>query len=89
MKLFAVWLLTISGAAFAAGGEGGFPLEHMEPDLDDKASLQRGAAAYMNYCLGCHSLKYQRYERMAKTIGLSGEDLCQQFISETKKLLVL
>ena len=27
-------------------------------DASDKASLQRGAQIYMNYCLGCHSLKY-------------------------------
>ena len=29
----------------------------------DKPSLQRGAQIYMNYCLGCHSLKYERYKR--------------------------
>ena len=53
-------LLMISPVlAFAAGG--GYPLDHIEPNLDDKASLQRGAKTYMNYCLGCHSMQYQRY----------------------------
>ncbi|MFT5210179.1 MAG: cytochrome c1 [Flavobacterium sp.] len=54
--------------AFAAGG--GYPLDHIEPNLDDKASLQRGAKAYMNYCLGCHSLQYQRYGRTARDTGI-------------------
>ncbi|KTC91933.1 cytochrome c1 [Legionella cincinnatiensis] len=39
-------------------------------DIDDKASLQRGAKLFMNYCSGCHSLKYLRYNRMAKGLGL-------------------
>ena len=42
----------------------------MEPDLYDQASLQRGAATYMNYCLGCHSLGYQRYKRTAEDLGI-------------------
>ena len=35
----------------------------MTADLNDKDSLQRGMGLYVNYCLGCHSLKFQRYER--------------------------
>ena len=38
-------------------------LEQMTADLNDKESLQRGMGLYVNYCLGCHSLKFQRYER--------------------------
>jgi len=37
----------------------------------DKASLQRGAKLYMNYCAGCHSLQYMRYISMAKDIGIT------------------
>lgn len=40
-------------------------------DLTDKASLQRGAKWYMNYCAGCHSLSYQRYKRTAEDIGIA------------------
>lgn len=39
-------------------------------NIQDKASLQRGAKLFMNYCSGCHSLKYLRYNRMAKGLGL-------------------
>lgn len=54
----------------AAGGNG-FPLEKAPVNLRDQASLQRGAKWYMNYCAGCHSLKYQRYKRLAKDIGIT------------------
>ena len=42
----------------------------MEPDLEDLPSLQRGFRHYVNYCLGCHGLKYQRYERTADDLGI-------------------
>ena len=45
-------------------------LEPMQPNLDDKPSLQRGMRLYMNYCIGCHSLKFQRYERTAIDLGI-------------------
>ena len=34
--------------------------------LNDIESLQRGASTYINYCYGCHSLKYSRWGRVAK-----------------------
>ena len=39
-------------------------------NTDDKASLQRGAVLFTNYCLGCHSLKYLRYEQVAKDLEI-------------------
>jgi ubiquinol-cytochrome c reductase cytochrome c1 subunit len=44
-------------------------------DLDDRASLQRGAKLFVNYCSGCHSLKYMRYSRLAADLGLSEKDV--------------
>src|SRR4249919_3803909 len=69
MALFAGLL---SASAFAS--EGGDTL-HSGTDLGDQASLQRGAKLYMNYCSGCHSLKYLRYSRMAEDLGLSEDDV--------------
>jgi ubiquinol-cytochrome c reductase cytochrome c1 subunit len=43
-------------------------------DVQNKPSLQRGAKLFMNYCSGCHSLKYLRYNRMAEGLGLLGFD---------------
>lgn len=39
-------------------------------DLTNRASLQRGAKYFVNYCLGCHSLKYSRYSRVGEDLGL-------------------
>ena len=43
-------------------------------DLHDQSSLQRGAKIFMNYCSGCHSLRYLRYNRMARDLGLTTFD---------------
>lgn len=51
-----------------------YTLKTAEVDLTDKAALQRGAKLYMNYCSGCHSLKYVRYSQMAKGLGLTTFD---------------
>ena len=64
--------LLISFSAFAAGG--GATLQAGN-DLSDRASLQRGAQLYMNYCAGCHSLKYMRYSRMAEDLGLTEDEV--------------
>jgi ubiquinol-cytochrome c reductase cytochrome b subunit len=49
---------------------GTMPCDQIETDISDKASLQHGAQVYMNYCMGCHSLKYARYNRVAEDLGI-------------------
>lgn len=39
-----------------------------------QAMLQRGGKVFINYCSGCHSLKYLRYGQMAKDLGLTHFD---------------
>ena len=50
-------------------------VEHAGNDIHNAASLQRGARNFVNYCLGCHSAKYVRYNRMAADIGLSEQQM--------------
>lgn len=57
----------------AAGAEVEWNMDPFTPDLYDNASLQRGAKLYVNFCLGCHSLKYQRYGRTATDLGIPEE----------------
>jgi ubiquinol-cytochrome c reductase cytochrome c1 subunit len=64
--------LLLSCSAFAS--EGAATL-HSGTDLGDRASLQRGAKLYMNYCSGCHSLKYMRYSRIGEDLGLSEDEV--------------
>ena len=70
---FAAGLL-LSTVALASETAG---LQQAGTDLEDKASLQRGAQLYMNNCSGCHSLKYLRYARIGEDLGLT-EDEVQQ-----------
>jgi len=65
--------------AVAAGSEyecGTMPCDEFVANPRDKASLQRGAQLYMNYCMGCHYLQYSRYNRVAEDLGIP-EDLFQ------------
>ncbi|MEO6364637.1 MAG: cytochrome c1 [Luteimonas sp.] len=64
--------LVLSVAAVAS--EGG-NTQQAGTDLGDRASLQRGARLYMNYCSGCHSLKYLRYSRIGEDLGLSESEV--------------
>ncbi len=68
---FAAGLLISFGAVAAEGGH----LQQAGTDLGDRASLQRGAKLYLNYCSGCHSLKYLRYSRMADDLGLTEDEV--------------
>jgi ubiquinol-cytochrome c reductase cytochrome c1 subunit len=48
-------------------------------NANDTASLQRGAKLYISYCLGCHSAKYIRYDRMANDLKIDPK-LAQQYL---------
>lgn len=39
-------------------------------DVADLASLQRGARDFVGYCLGCHSLGYERWSRLGKDLKI-------------------
>ena len=69
-KLFAAFVIAaLPALALAAGGHD-VELDKVDIDLSDKASLQDGARTFVNYCMGCHGAKYQRYERVAKDLGI-------------------
>ena len=61
-------------AAFAAeGGTALWQQWHAGNELGDRASLQRGARNFLNYCAGCHSLKYVRYQRVGEDLGIPAD----------------
>ena len=49
-------------------------------DVSDLNSLQRGARNFFNYCAGCHSLKFIRYNQIAQDLGLDESQLVQNLI---------
>lgn len=75
-KICKILLLSV---AFASGAtrasEGGVELMHAGNDVSNVASLQRGARNFVNYCMGCHSAKFVRYNRLAADLGLSEQQV--------------
>ncbi len=71
LTVFAGGMLLSLSVSAASGGD----KLQAGNDLSDRASLQRGAQLYMNYCAGCHSLKYLRYSRMAEDLGLTEDEV--------------
>jgi ubiquinol-cytochrome c reductase cytochrome c1 subunit len=70
----ALFSVALSGPTQAAGGPG-IELESAQNNLRDQDSLQRGAVLFSNYCMACHSLKYMRYNRIARDLGWSEDEV--------------
>jgi ubiquinol-cytochrome c reductase cytochrome c1 subunit len=81
-RLFATVTLLAASQSFAAGGAA---LDHVEFDPGNKASLQRGARNFMNYCSGCHSAKYVRFNTIGKYLDLSEEQLIDNLMFNAEK----
>ena len=47
------------------------PLMSANNDIYDIESLQRGARNFMNYCSGCHSAEYIRYDVIGEDLGIT------------------
>ena len=84
-KLIIAFLMAAVPALGLAAG-GGVHLDEANIDLSDQASLQRGAKYFVNYCLSCHSAKFQRYNRMARDLGLTEEEVKQNLMFTTDKI---
>ena len=69
-KTILVLLLSLAPVWVHAAGGGGVHLDKANIDPNNKQSLQRGAALFVNYCLSCHAAGLMRYERMGKDLGL-------------------
>lgn len=67
-----------------ASSTGHYPYDHISLDLSNKASLQRGAKYFINYCMGCHSLAYQRYNRLGRDLDLDDRAVEENLIFTTK-----
>jgi ubiquinol-cytochrome c reductase cytochrome c1 subunit len=71
-KLICTLVLALMPLAALAEGEG---MLKAEVNLNNTASLQRGAKYFVNYCMGCHSAQYVRYNRLGEDLGLNDAQL--------------
>src|SRR5215472_3107172 len=51
-----------------------------DTNVADLASVQRGARNFTSYCLGCHSLKYERWSRLGADLKIPGQLLEQDLL---------
>jgi ubiquinol-cytochrome c reductase cytochrome c1 subunit len=73
------WMLL--AAPLAAVASESVKLDRLPADVNpqDPVSLQRGAQVYVNYCLGCHSAAYMRYNRL-QDLGLTEQQIRDNLI---------
>ena len=84
-KQFAALILALVPAfGFAAGG--GAHLDKVDIDLTDKVALQDGLKTFANYCMGCHSAQYQRYERVANDLGIPEDVMLDNIVFSDAKI---
>ena len=75
IKLVFASAVIFSQSLMAAGG--GVELKSANVDVSDKASLQRGAKMFTDYCLSCHSAKFVRFNRVAEDLDLTEKQVME------------
>jgi ubiquinol-cytochrome c reductase cytochrome b subunit len=88
VRLFVALLALIPSCLLSSAwaSESSWPMQSMTPDLENSPSLQNGFKLYVNYCIGCHSLQYQRYERTADDLGIPHEVALENLIFTGQKI---
>jgi len=79
---FGLALLLIGCLAFGATE---VELEHAGNDVTDINSLQRGARNFMNYCSGCHSAKYVRFNTLGRGLDLTEAQMLDNLMFNADK----
>ena len=84
-RLMSILLLALL-PSFALASEQGVTLDKVDVDLTDKAALQDGARTFVNYCMGCHGARFQRYERVADDLGIPHDVMLENLVFTGAKI---
>jgi ubiquinol-cytochrome c reductase cytochrome c1 subunit len=78
----------LSVSAFAAEEGLVLPNDAMPSYTSDRLtmSMQSGMQVYMNNCMGCHALAFQRYNRAAKDLDMSEDIVAKNLMFTTDKI---
>jgi ubiquinol-cytochrome c reductase cytochrome c1 subunit len=80
------WLsLSLPWSAALAQEGGEIDVQSAHSDITDMESLQRGARDFMNYCSGCHSIAYLRYNRLAEDLKIPEKELTANLMFTSQK----
>ena len=77
--------LALGAVAAAQASGGGAAWDKAPVNVANKASLQSGARTFVNYCLGCHSANFMRYNRLVD-IGLTEQEIKDNLMFTTDKV---
>ncbi len=87
--IFVVLLAWLPLKAVGAESEyecGTIACDEFEANLSDKDSLQHGAKLFVNYCMGCHSAKYSRWERVARDLKMPAGMVMDNLVFADQKI---
>ena len=73
------------GSGFARAEEGAYAWDRAPNQTNDLQSLQNGAKLFVNYCIGCHSAAFMRYNRLGD-LGLSEAQIKSNLLFATDKV---
>ena len=86
MKKLILTLIAALGIVTGAhAAEGGIAWDKAPNRTNDLASLQNGAKLFVNYCLGCHSAAFMRFNRL-QDIGISEQQIKDNLLFTTEKV---
>jgi ubiquinol-cytochrome c reductase cytochrome c1 subunit len=74
-----------ASSATAIAADDHVKLDRAPVNLEDTASLQRGAKLFVNYCLNCHSAQYMRYNRLTD-LGLTEDQIKANLMFASDKI---
>lgn len=79
-------LVSLLVSLTAQASASAIPLDKANIDPDDKASLQRGARYFVDYCFNCHSLAYSRYKRISTDLDIPEQDISNEMLFTGAKI---
>lgn len=79
-KRLPVLLAALVVVPVAEAQDHGTELESANTNIANTASLQRGAKYFVNYCMGCHSAQYVRYNTLADDLQLTEDQLVENLM---------
>ncbi|QSA99079.1 cytochrome c1 [Methylococcus sp. EFPC2] len=86
MKALIGFLILALSFCAQASSNSSVDLGDADADVFDLESVRRGAAAYVNYCVGCHSVKHLRYSRLGADLKLKEDDLRKDVLLDGLKI---
>ena len=79
-KIVTLFIAAVMLMPMLANASGGAKLLEAPIDINDKESLKRGAQAFGDYCYSCHAISFMRFNRVAKDLEMSEQEVRDMLI---------